>query len=49
MKFNSVAVFIDAENFPHTLVDEAIEKIANLGAIGKIFAYGDFSNPSLRK
>jgi len=49
VKFNSVAVFIDAENFPHTLVDEAIEKIANLGAIGKIFAYGDFSNPSLRK
>ncbi|MGG7048563.1 MULTISPECIES: NYN domain-containing protein [unclassified Campylobacter] len=48
MKFQNIAVFIDAENFSHTLVDEAFLGINKLGKVGKAFAYGDFSLPSLK-
>lgn len=48
MSYQSIAVFIDAENFSHSLVDEAFNQISRLGAITKALAYGDFSNMALR-
>lgn len=48
MKFSNIAVFIDAENFSHSLVDEAFYRINKLGKVTRALAYGDFSLPSLK-
>lgn len=43
-----MAVLIDAENFSHTLVSEAISRLEEFGYVRKILAYGDYSTDNLK-
>ncbi|WP_229932167.1 NYN domain-containing protein [Campylobacter majalis] len=48
LRVENMAVLIDAENFSHTLVSEAISRLDELGYVRKILAYGDYSTDNLK-